>query len=1346
MVASNPNAVIQRQGSPSTTLETRSSEAPWIRDQRRTPRSARSLTSTPTNRKRQVPPASSSANPFEETPRRRNIYNNSNNPFESPDVIKMQHRTSQNPFDSPASNRDSIVTTTVTTVGGGTLNHRTINNPFESPSPSRMMIETKQKTNQQRTDSTINPFDSPALSTRPPVTPNRRPHSNRSPAAAYSPAKQESVALDSLEQILDTTDDTTQDEDEEVEVLTDGAQPQVQHHHSRNVYPYPPYSSGAGATPTPTTQQSPRSTFSPSPFRTPTPSEVVMMSTPSPTRPYSTTTSKQSQSTPPTTSSRSVESWADAISQDTTPSDRALRAAETLRRNFEHRRSKQKRGEEMTEEESTALDGLVLEYSQTEGSESANINDDVKNDNWNNNNNNSSSKSNMTTSSMGIDGFPEEKKQEMIGEEEKRESTPSVETPLSKVDSSNFALHDLCDEARSTDDLAWRNALYLLSVQPRLASEQETNSQMTPLHVACMATDHPPLWMTRALLYTAPSACRQTDKGGRLPLHLLVATSADVDTVRLLVEEYPPSVAHKDDRGFTPLHLLLKNNQVTLTLEHLRLLLGQISYGTPQHAQQGKRSKVSFRKGDHLKKNLEELEEMANERDQCHESTFRQYPDDVRRCLTKLSQWKRRQDHKQAHMEKRLHQENLAFMHAKGKDFENPASIPTPTGQVMPLHLLVRRNLDSKSPLDIYSVKEASRIDLMRVIVAAYPRALLATDAHGNTPLMTAMLQSYSLPSDEVVEILLGLRTPGFGVCGGEHPAMIPSGETGQLPLHVAAEELLSNYSLVSTICEAYPDARSVQDFRGRTPLHLAIQNYRSVPLDEATMDLLYIDSIAKVRDDDGKTPFDLLVENPKCVKEPFEPFLGTIQSSKVFQTFLDASMDRPRNGTEAQLFLQRFQNLPPWLRRQACAAVAVQDTLLKEMASPFNTFRILGSGLVLVVLLALLRRLLHVKEGLEVLVYYLATYHLVIQLIHWVKTIFMGECWRLCLSNIWRWIDLATGILAILCSHSLGSETGEVEDKEDYLSNLGAAATAACWLSLLGYLIDWSHGVAVFAGSATRVLSVLVCPLFVAAMGIVATSQIIFTLDDCTEGGICSLPAAYDLVYQMMLGEPALTSDSQFSLSMTVIVVIFTVLWIWWIFSAVAMTITEAKYFDRKQIAIVWFWEPKVVLTALTFGGRSGKLSNGPGLAERWCNTMEVAWDVLCSALYMEDSSKSWDMCCFRSQLFRFATGFLALFLVPIWLAMGLATLGLLWPPQVRRWVFTPSQTSTDFNGRHNANASEDELSRAKLSQLRADLVEMKAITYDQNYQIQKDLVFLKDVIFRAVMEEEDYLHSKSE
>jgi hypothetical protein len=1111
---------------------------------------------------------------------------------------------------------------------------------------------------------------------------------------------------------------------------------------------------------------------------------------------------------PPATPTPSYFSSSSQTAGSNTPSEKALIAAESLRKSFEHRRRQKKNNNAVVASTTTVSSSpkridpaarmLVEEDNQNNnkigerqhqeiittgggttssslptGDGLTNDPDGVLYDLESGAVISAGAKQTTTTKNTG-ESLPHD----ILSDKDQQQIEPdppnSSNNENKSNDDNNFTLHDLCDEAISTDDLAWHNALYLLSVRPDLGRGSEPECMMTPLHVACLAQEPPPVWMTRGLLYAAPETCRQTDQGGRLPLHLLVATSAHIDTIRLLVEEYPPGVSHKDDRGFTPLQLLLKRNdpiQSGLTLEHLRLLLGQQQqsktsstkrYGGRLHRRGNQNDKFSFRKGDHLKNSLklQDLDALADERQNHHESMFREYPDDVRRALNKLSQWKRRQVNKNRSVSNRSEEENK-FLESREADFINPGSIPTPTGQLLPLHLLVRKNIQVEASQDITSAKKATIVDLLRVLIAAYPQGLVEVDANGKTPIMTAMLQTDSSPSEEVIELLLGLRTPGFGGRSGmDRPALIPSGDTYQLPLHVAAEELLSNYSLLSTICEAHPDARTIQDIRGRTPLHLAFQNYRSVPVDEATLELLFVEPVAKIKDNDGKTPLDLLLENPKyIIRKPssLSPSSSKEDHSTILQEFFDASIEKPRNRREAQEFIVKFQNFPPWLRRQACAARFVQDILVEEIASPFTTFRIIGSGCVLILLLVALRRMLHVNTDYSFLIYYLATYHFIIQLIHWGTSIYMGECFRLCIANLWRWFDLATVILSIWCAIYVSLENNIIDDGDGdgstLLSPLGASATIACWLSLLGYGIEWCCGLAVFVGSATQLLSILVWPLCVAVMVFFATSQVLFTLEDCTTGGICSLSESYAFVYGLVLGVPVLTDNNyEISMGMFVIIVIFTILCIWWIMSIIAMIVTEANRLDRRQISLTWYWEPKVTLTVMASSAGNNnneKVSDSPSYIERYCDTSEKFWHIFVSALRGERSDVHWDACCFRSKPMLVFAGFLALFLLPIWLILGFITLGLLWPPQIRRWLFCPcpigsssSSSSTKTRRRISSSSSsshEDDLSRAKLSQLRSDIIDLKGISYDQNHRIQKDLELIKEIIFRAAREELD-------
>jgi hypothetical protein len=98
----------------------------------------------------------------------------------------------------------------------------------------------------------------------------------------------------------------------------------------------------------------------------------------------------------------------------------------------------------------------------------------------------------------------------------------------------------ICVPKPPRDDVTWRNALYLLSTQPHLANTLDCG--WTPLHISCLGTFAPPEFFIRALLVAAPEAARTLDNAGRLPLHLLAATSADPDVLQLLVDENPQSL------------------------------------------------------------------------------------------------------------------------------------------------------------------------------------------------------------------------------------------------------------------------------------------------------------------------------------------------------------------------------------------------------------------------------------------------------------------------------------------------------------------------------------------------------------------------------------------------------------------------------------------------------------------------------------------------------------------------------------------------------------------------------------------------------------------------------------
>lgn len=679
----------------------------------------------------------------------------------------------------------------------------------------------------------------------------------------------------------------------------------------------------------------------------------------------------------------------------------------------------------------------------------------------------------------------------------------------------NVALHDLCSEATSPDDVAWRNALYLLSIEPELATRKEDG--WSPLHVCCLGSAPPPDFMVRAILYCEPACARAIDEGGRLPLHMIAASSADTSIMQLLVEEYPSAVYKTDARGLTPLHMLMRNDDVELTMDRIRVLLGQT---VRREKGPARNARIVQRRGQHLELNIDEINDrMVNrpppgdgeldisfesqEGDQRHEIQIKNYPDDVQAAFQKLAMWKRKQN--------RLNQDpndspiNIDLAQSHKDEEKNPAAIAAPPSMQLPLHMAVRRrDLDDDESFrdeegdDYFDIKNPlppNRNEILRVIIAAYPRGLVTRDANGNTPLMIVLLNQDCLPDIELIQLLLGMTTSGFQSpppwaddlplhkCPqGKYanPAMVPTTDTNQLPLHVAAEEMPSFYSAIESIHSAYPGAVVVQDVRGRTPLHMALRNYQRIQPDPKVVSLLLTDKVAQIRDDDGFLPFDLLVGGAHNLpKEEPMPSLwedSTFDPSSVYKRFfiyVVMQAPRPRNRIEARAFLGRLRMLPPWLRRQACTVGFIQDMLIYEIASPEKCAFIILNGIVLALLLLMFRLQMdeYTSTG-SAQVYYLPFVYLLGSLI--LLGQFINFCiatshsvfWSQCMLNIWPWIDIVSVSVAMAATSLIQGESADVAG----IASVGTAATGLLWASMIGYIARWWYGMAVFMGRTLRV------------------------------------------------------------------------------------------------------------------------------------------------------------------------------------------------------------------------------------------------------------------------------------
>ena len=716
----------------------------------------------------------------------------------------------------------------------------------------------------------------------------------------------------------------------------------------------------------------------------------------------------------------------------------------------------------------------------------------------------------------------------------RHESTPTTQTSTSPMKTSNsdpsttedshsvnteeqdLTLHDLCGESSSTDDIAWRNAIHVLSIQPHLASLLD-GAGWTPLHVACLGSTPPPVFMTRSLLYVYREAARKEDEGGRLPLHLVAASSGDVETMQLLIQAYPQAVYQTDTQGWTPLHLLLKNFSANITLEHCQVLLGLSEIQETK----GQEPRILQRKGDHLNLGFEELNKLIHRpapvsrlaQEDMHEAAFQAFPSDVQTSLRRLCQWKRRL--RRTQRQGGDYTDEAVELNMASSFETNPAAHITPTKRQLPLHIIVRRGLsehrDQSTSSEFASpgtdTEEPTSnciaprfLELVRLFIAYYPEGLVVCDIHGYTPLLTALLMGNMQPSMELVELLLGRRTSGYNSLpkwasdmplynfNAErylNPAMVPLKTNQQLPLHVVAEEMAHNYSMLAAVHESYPGAIQVQDSRGRTPLHILLRNYLCVPVTPKTMALLLSDKVAQTFDDDGKIPFDLLAESAsKLPREDPELNMSNRETSSAdtdaFKKFFQESniaFSKPeaRNRSESDSFLWRLRSLPPWLRRQACSVSFVQELLVEELASPMKSGLVFLYGTLLFMLIVAFRVQmeqfiqtpeLNMSSWSSLILLITVSGVFLFQIAFWFLCMSMSGFLQLCLFNVWRWIDLLAILLVGFTTLAIHYSWASA----DFILVAGTAATGTLWLSAIGFLSCWWYGAAIFSAAVQKV------------------------------------------------------------------------------------------------------------------------------------------------------------------------------------------------------------------------------------------------------------------------------------
>lgn len=296
----------------------------------------------------------------------------------------------------------------------------------------------------------------------------------------------------------------------------------------------------------------------------------------------------------------------------------------------------------------------------------------------------------------------------------------------------------------------------------------------------------------------------------------------------------------------------------------------------------------------------------------------------------------------------------------------------------------------------------------------------------------------------------------------------------------------------------------------------------------------------------------------------------------------------------------------------------------------------------------------------------------------------------------------------------------------------------------------------------------VLIWPLVALLVLIVATAEMFYTYNlttsqeecDVVLGGrsLCNIREAFITVYLLLLGTPLIDTDgSQNSLSSgaVVLVCVFTTLFVLFIVSLLISVVSEGLRIDLDDVALGYFWEPKLnfvfsIDDLTTFlcctkdhamekrnGIRKKRFIPKTSMRERLTSTLGDAWTVLDYAIFGGERRRgnTWYVawCDSASPLGAWPLRIICLIILPIWLAIGLASFGLLWPPQVRRWLFRPSRSSIRNNRDANAAA---EYSANQVAGMRGDVLQLKAMSYERSNEVKREILEMKRMLNDAMEE----------
>lgn len=643
--------------------------------------------------------------------------------------------------------------------------------------------------------------------------------------------------------------------------------------------------------------------------------------------------------------------------------------------------------------------------------------------------------------------------------------------------------------------------------------------------------------------------------------------------------------------------------------------------------------------------------------------------------------------------------------------------------------------------------------DVLQILTDAYPEGKTKQDSQNRTPLHFYLTQR-SDNAAAMAQNMAFLSNSG----ASELPDV-----GGMLPMHYACAYGVTP-QVLKVLAESYPDSLMAKENKGRTPLHLAMVNAHR---DASPGVIRYLmensgPDLVNMRDHDGYLPLHLLALGLKGFKADEPDQRNNVASC--LQMYLDA---RPTASAD---FLTALQDLPDWLQDVAVVSPHVRNILNKKIVQRFPTSILMMDGYFLICIIVSFEIATHehidirfTESGQQgsvpalIFLFIGGTYFLLRELVQIVSLWSLGSfsSWFYDANN---WLDTAVIVLVYYYAVLMTNDDLGVSN-ETFRSGV-AFTKGVLWCAVIYFLKSTLVDFAVFVGGVFYVLQRLAAFLLAVGVILLAFAQMFYIVytetaicasspdPDNPDGDSCAFPhctfeASLLKVYTMMMGEIGDETRYETSRVAQLLYVAYAFLVVILLSNVLIAIVTDSYEIIQNDRAAIVFWSNRLdfiaEMDAISYGFRQRVkfLSNGQpggmgapeqvqespsGLAflnqDPSTSKKDFFFDGWKSIVQLFDQNLYDDIDLSPRNVefwcYLFFQGTAIIFVIPLWIILGVVTAGWLWPPQIREYLFVQKETAIS----------------------RADLEKQKL---DQLKQIQTAVITLKSEIKKEMSGDRD-------